>query len=185
VHFDAGYVPPHHSVDDFAQAIRAIGEPIHDRRADEISMAKLLTLLFEVTALFDMQTRTELVMLQKTMVVVEGVARNLDPKLDMWTTSSRGARVDRAQSRACRPDRECGPGALDPRRRSGRSPRTGAARRAHPQPAGGFHHPRGAPRSAQHRGHRPGRSARQPLGFVAIWIVAISFLILWSAALFN
>jgi ubiquinone biosynthesis protein len=50
-------------------------------------MAKLLTLLFEVTALFDMATRTELVMLQKTMVVVEGVARNLDPKLDMWTTS--------------------------------------------------------------------------------------------------
>src|SRR3712207_5452533 len=87
VHFEAGYVPPHHSVADFAQALRAIGEPIHDRRADEISMAKLLTLLFEVTALFDMATRTELVMLQKTMVVVEGVARVLDPKLDMWTTS--------------------------------------------------------------------------------------------------
>jgi ubiquinone biosynthesis protein len=87
VHFEAGYVPPHHSVDDFAQAIRAIGEPIHDRRADEISMAKLLTLLFEITSLFDMATRTELVMLQKTMVVVEGVARNLDPKLDMWTIS--------------------------------------------------------------------------------------------------
>jgi ubiquinone biosynthesis protein len=85
VHFEAGYVPPFHSVEDFAQAIRAIGEPIHDRRADEISMAKLLTLLFEITSLFDMATRTELVMLQKTMVVVEGVARNLDPKLDMWT----------------------------------------------------------------------------------------------------
>ncbi|MBF9233213.1 2-polyprenylphenol 6-hydroxylase [Microvirga alba] len=87
VHFEAGYVPPHHSVEDFAQAIRAIGEPIHDRRADEISMAKLLTLLFEITSLFDMATRIELVMLQKTMVVVEGVARNLNPKLDMWTTS--------------------------------------------------------------------------------------------------
>jgi ubiquinone biosynthesis protein len=87
VHFEAGYVPPHHSVADFAQALRAIGEPIHDRRADEISMARLLTLLFEVTALFDMATRTELVMLQKTMVVVEGVARVLDPKLDMWATS--------------------------------------------------------------------------------------------------
>ncbi|MGO4706389.1 2-polyprenylphenol 6-hydroxylase [Microvirga sp. 2MCAF38] len=87
VHFEAGYVPPHHSVEDFAQALRAIGEPIHDRRADEISMAKLLTLLFEITALFDMATRTELVMLQKTMVVVEGVARNLDPKLDMWGTA--------------------------------------------------------------------------------------------------
>jgi ubiquinone biosynthesis protein len=87
VHFEAGYVPAHHAVDDFAQAIRAIGEPIHDRRADEISMARLLTLLFEVTALFDMATRTELVMLQKTMVVVEGVARTLDPKLDIWSTS--------------------------------------------------------------------------------------------------
>ncbi|GJE01417.1 2-polyprenylphenol 6-hydroxylase [Methylobacterium isbiliense] len=87
VHFEAGYVPAHHSVDDFAQAIRAIGEPIHQRRADEISMAKVLTLLFDVTALFDMSTRTELVMLQKTMVVVEGVARSLDPRLDMWTTA--------------------------------------------------------------------------------------------------
>jgi ubiquinone biosynthesis protein len=87
VHFEAGYVPAHHSIDDFAQAIRAVGEPIHDRRADEISMAKVLTLLFEITGLFDMATRTELVMLQKTMVVVEGVARTLDPHLDMWTTA--------------------------------------------------------------------------------------------------
>jgi ubiquinone biosynthesis protein len=87
VHFEAGYVPPHHSVDDFAQAIRAIGEPIHSRRADQISMAKLLTLLFEVTSLFDMKTRPELLLLQKTMVVVEGVARTLDPHLDMWKTA--------------------------------------------------------------------------------------------------
>jgi ubiquinone biosynthesis protein len=87
VHFEAGYVPPHHSVESFAQAIRAIGEPIHNRTAEDISMAKLLTLLFEVTGLFDMRARPELIMLQKTMVVVEGVARSLDPKLDMWTTS--------------------------------------------------------------------------------------------------
>ena len=87
VHFEAGYVPPHHSVDDFAQAIRAIGEPIHNRTAEDISMAKLLTLLFEVTALFDMRTRPELLLLQKTMVVVEGVARSLDPRLDMWSVS--------------------------------------------------------------------------------------------------
>lgn len=87
VHFEAGYVPAHHSVADFAQAIRAVGEPIHDRRADQISMARLLTLLFEITGLFDMKTRTELVMLQKTMVVVEGVGRTLDPKLDMWRTA--------------------------------------------------------------------------------------------------
>ncbi len=86
-HFDAGYVPKTHRVEDFAQATRAIGEPIHARTADQISMAKLLTLLFEITGLFDMQTRTELVMLQKTMVVAEGVARKLDPHLDMWTVS--------------------------------------------------------------------------------------------------
>jgi ubiquinone biosynthesis protein len=88
VHFEAGYVPAHHSVDDFALAIRAIGEPIHSRRADQISMARLLALLLEVTALFDMRTRPELILLQKTMVVVEGVARSLDPKLDMWSTSA-------------------------------------------------------------------------------------------------
>jgi ubiquinone biosynthesis protein len=87
VHFDAGYVPRHHSVESFAQAIRAIGEPIHNRTAEDISMAKLLILLFEVTGLFDMRTRPELLLLQKTMVVVEGVARSLDPKLDMWTTA--------------------------------------------------------------------------------------------------
>ena len=87
VHFEAGYVPPQHSIEDFAQAIRAIGEPIHNRTAEDISMAKLLTLLFEVTGLFDMRTRPELLLLQKTMVVVEGVARSLDPKLDMWSTA--------------------------------------------------------------------------------------------------
>ena len=65
VHFEAGYVPAHHSVESFAQAIRAIGEPIHKRTAEDISMAKLLTLLFEVTSLFDMRTRPEALMLQK------------------------------------------------------------------------------------------------------------------------
>ena len=87
VHFEAGYVPHTYRVQDFAQALRAIGEPIHSRTADQISMAKLLTLLFEITALFEMTTRVELVMLQKTMVVVEGVARKLDPQLNMWSTA--------------------------------------------------------------------------------------------------
>src|SRR5207237_5121249 len=68
----------------FAEAIRALGEPIQTRTDEEISMAKLLTLLLEVTGLFDMQTRPELILLQKTMVVVEGVARSFDPKLDIW-----------------------------------------------------------------------------------------------------
>ena len=87
VHFEAGYVPSHHDVAAFAQAIRAIGEPIHGQPAETISMAKLLTLLFEVTELFDMATRPELLLLQKTMVVVEGVARTLDPAFNMWKTS--------------------------------------------------------------------------------------------------
>jgi ubiquinone biosynthesis protein len=87
VHFEAGYVPASKSVDDFAQAIRAIGEPIHGQKAADISMARLLRLMFEMTELFDMPTRPELLLVQKTMVVVEGVARSLDPGFDMWRTA--------------------------------------------------------------------------------------------------
>jgi ubiquinone biosynthesis protein len=87
VHFDAGYVPPHHKVEVFAQAMRAIGEPIHGRTADEISMADLLGQLFAYTDVFDMQTRPELILLQKSMVIVEGVARGLDPSLNMWVAA--------------------------------------------------------------------------------------------------
>jgi len=87
VHFDAGYVPQHHDPASFAQALRAIAEPIMDRPAGEISMARLLNQLFEVTGQFDMQTQPQLLLLQKTMVVVEGVARTLNPDLNMWTTS--------------------------------------------------------------------------------------------------
>ncbi|WP_152046703.1 2-polyprenylphenol 6-hydroxylase [Aureimonas psammosilenae] len=87
VHFEAGYVPRGQDVLSFAQALRAIGEPIHGQPAETISMGHLLTLLFEVTELFDMRTRPELVLLQKTMVVVEGVARSLDPKFNMWVAA--------------------------------------------------------------------------------------------------
>ena len=87
VHFEAGYVPDHHDVTSFAQAIRAIGEPIHGQEADQVSMARLLTLLFEITELFDMKTQPQLLLLQKTMVVVEGVARMLDPKFNMWASA--------------------------------------------------------------------------------------------------
>ena len=87
VHFDAGYVPRKHSVAQFAQALRAIGEPIMGRPASEISMAQLLGQLLQYTEVFDMQTRPELIMLQKTMVVVEGVGRTLDPNLNMWVVS--------------------------------------------------------------------------------------------------
>lgn len=87
VHFEAGYVPPDQSVETFAQALRAIGEPIKDRPAAEISMARVLTQLFEVTELFGMRTRPELLLLQKTMVVTEGVARTLDPNINIWVAA--------------------------------------------------------------------------------------------------
>ena len=86
VHFEAGYVPATQDVSAFAQALRAIGEPIMGPAA-EISMARLLTQLFEVTGLFQMRMRPELLLLQKTMVVVEGVARSLDPSLNMWVAA--------------------------------------------------------------------------------------------------
>lgn len=86
-HFDIGYVPAGQSVDDFTLAIRSIGEPLHGRTAADISMAKVLGQLFTITELFDMQTRPELVLLQKSMVLVEGVARTLDPDLDIWTVA--------------------------------------------------------------------------------------------------
>src|SRR5689334_2915279 len=87
VHFEAGYVPPHQPVELFAQAMRAIGEPIHGRTASEISIADLLGQLFAYTEVFDMATRPELLLLQKTMVVVEGVARSLDPELNIWNAA--------------------------------------------------------------------------------------------------
>jgi ubiquinone biosynthesis protein len=87
VHFEAGYIPADQDPAIFAQALRAIGEPIMDRDASEISMARLLTQLFEVTAQFNMHTQPQLLLLQKTMVVTEGVARTLNPNLNMWVTA--------------------------------------------------------------------------------------------------
>ncbi len=80
-------MPADQDVDIFAQAIRAIGEPIHGHDASEISMARLLTQLFEVTEMFNMHTQPQLILLQKNMVLAEGVARSLNPHLDMWKTS--------------------------------------------------------------------------------------------------
>jgi len=86
-HFAAGYVPETQSVEVFAQALRAIGEPLMGKPAEEISMGHLLGQLFAYTDVFDMKTRPELILLQKTMVVVEGVARTLDPTLNIWTAA--------------------------------------------------------------------------------------------------
>jgi ubiquinone biosynthesis protein len=87
VHQEAGYVPEKFTVEEFAQALRAIGEPIFGKTADSISMSRLLLQLFDVTHMFGMHLRPELVLLQKTMVQVEGVARALDPQHDMWAAS--------------------------------------------------------------------------------------------------
>jgi ubiquinone biosynthesis protein len=87
VHQEAGYVPEKFTVEEFAQALRAIGEPIFGKTADSISMSRLLLQLFDVTHMFGMHLRPELVLLQKTMVQVEGVARVLDPQHDMWAAS--------------------------------------------------------------------------------------------------
>jgi len=87
-HFDAGYVEPHHSVDAFAQALRAVGEPLYGQNADQVDMSRVLQQLFDVTDLFDMHLRPELVLLQRTMVTVEGVARALDPEVNMWEAAT-------------------------------------------------------------------------------------------------
>ena len=85
VHFDAGYVPSRRSLDAFTQACRSIGEPILERPLHEISIARLLAQLFHVTEQFEMETQPQLLLLQKTMVLVEGVGRRLDPEINIWT----------------------------------------------------------------------------------------------------
>ena len=87
VHFEAGYVPGAEDPAVFAQALRSIGEPLMDRQAEDISMARLLSQLFQITERFNMRTQPQLLLLQKTMVVVEGVARTLNPHLNMWVTA--------------------------------------------------------------------------------------------------
>ena len=84
VHFEAGYVPADRDVDEFSRSLRAVGEPIFGMDATKISMGKLLAYLFEVTERFGMETRTELILLQRTMVVVEGVSRSLNPQINIW-----------------------------------------------------------------------------------------------------
>ena len=87
VHFEAGYVPRHKSVASFAQAIRAIGEPIAGRPVKEISFGKLLTQLFQTTSNFEMETQPDLLLLQKSMVMLEGLSLQMDPDINMWDVS--------------------------------------------------------------------------------------------------
>jgi ubiquinone biosynthesis protein len=87
VHFQAGLVPQNASKDEFAQALRSVGEPIFGQSIKDISGGNLLAQLFEITEKFNMATQPPLLLLQKTMVVVEGVARKLYPETNIWEVS--------------------------------------------------------------------------------------------------
>jgi ubiquinone biosynthesis protein len=84
IHFEAQYVPAHHNVAEFATALRAVGEPIRGLPVKEMSVGRMLEGLFSITRDFDMQTQPHLLLLQKTMVMEEGVATALDPDINMW-----------------------------------------------------------------------------------------------------
>lgn len=88
IHFEAGYVPPHHNVDEFATALRAVGEPMRGLPVKDMSVGMMLDSLFNITRDFDMQTQPHLLLLQKTMVMVEGVATGLDPDINLWETAA-------------------------------------------------------------------------------------------------
>ena len=88
IHFEAGYVPAHHNVAEFATALRAVGEPMRGLPVKDMSVGAMLDGLFNITRDFDMQTQPHLLLLQKTMVMVEGVARGLDPDINLWETSA-------------------------------------------------------------------------------------------------
>jgi ubiquinone biosynthesis protein len=88
IHFEAQYVPSYHSVDDFATALRAVGEPMRGKPVSELSVGQMLDGLFAITRDFDMQTQPHLLLLQKTMVMVEGIATQLHPGINMWDVSA-------------------------------------------------------------------------------------------------
>ena len=87
IHFEAQYVPAHHSVEEFATALRAAGEPIRGLPVKDISVGRMLESLFSITRDFDMPTQPHLLLLQKSMVMNEGVATALDPDINMWETA--------------------------------------------------------------------------------------------------
>ena len=87
IHFEAGYVPPHHNLAEFTTALRAVGEPMRGLPVKEISVGQMLDGLFSITRDFEMPTQPHLLLLQKTMVMVEGVATDLDPDINMWETA--------------------------------------------------------------------------------------------------
>ncbi len=88
IHFEAQYVPSYHNVDEFATALRAVGEPTRGKPVSELSVGQMLDSLFAITRDFDMQTQPHLLLLQKTMVMVEGIATSLNPAINMWDVAA-------------------------------------------------------------------------------------------------
>ncbi len=88
IHFEAGYVPAHHNVAEFATALRAVGEPMRGLPVKDMSIGMMLDGLFSITRDFDMVTQPHLLLLQKTMVMVEGVATSLDPDINLWDSAA-------------------------------------------------------------------------------------------------
>jgi ubiquinone biosynthesis protein len=112
VQFRAGYVPPDKSIEVFAQACRSIGEPIFGKASHDISIARLMAQLFRVTEQFEMAVQPELLLLQKTMLMAEGMGVRLNPEVNIWelaqplieewmiTNFGPRARIERALSEA-------------------------------------------------------------------------------------
>ena len=197
VHFDAGYVPRRHSVEAFAQALRAVGEPLFGLAANRVDMSRVLQQLFDVTALFDMHLRPELVLLQRTMVTVEGVARMLDPEINMWEAAT--PVVSSAIAEAIGPRRQIEKlraatlKALDiaPRLPEFVEIAAQASERAGPNAAPApRHRPRGRARTGMGRRRSPRRSRTwvpmQPSKTrVALWFAGLAALALAATALLR
>ena len=87
IHKEAGLIDGNQSIDDFSQALRSIGEPIINLKAKDISMGRVLVQLFDITKQFNMSLQPQLLLLQKTMIIVEGVARKFNPEINFWEIS--------------------------------------------------------------------------------------------------
>ena len=84
---DAGWVPPGTRVDEFESAIRAVCEPQFDKPLKDISLGQVLLRLFQTSRRFNVEIQPQLVLLQKTLLNIEGLGRQLDPELDLWSTA--------------------------------------------------------------------------------------------------
>ncbi len=114
LHFAAGYVPEHKNIESFTQACKAVAQPIMNKPLNEISVANLLAQMFSIAAEFEMEVQPQLLLMQKTLMVAEGLGRMLNPQLNMWELArplieswanehfSRSARIKQAAKEARR-----------------------------------------------------------------------------------